>query len=93
MSDKEALFERFGMISIPIYYVQMIIGAWKSDKVQLATSAVGTAVIVIAVYRLAITIWKYIRPSTLQIYCHSKTGSWALVTGGNDGNPVLVVTS
>ena len=29
--------------------------------------------------------WSFVRPSTLHVYRHSKSGSWALVTGASDG--------
>ncbi|EMC91222.1 hypothetical protein BAUCODRAFT_80496 [Baudoinia panamericana UAMH 10762] len=30
-------------------------------------------------------VWRFVRPSLLQTYCHSPSGSWALVTGSSDG--------
>ena len=58
---------------------------WTSDNAQSVTSAIGTAFALFTVYKAALFVWTFIRPSRLQEYCHSQSGSWALVTGASDG--------
>ncbi|KAK3115334.1 hypothetical protein LTR53_005419 [Teratosphaeriaceae sp. CCFEE 6253] len=85
MADKTDLYKRYSLLSIPIYYAQQAYLFWRSDVTQFVTAALGTAVLLLTAYRFSLFLWGYVRPSTLQRYCHSQTGSWALVTGANDG--------
>ncbi|KAK3112044.1 hypothetical protein LTR53_012090 [Teratosphaeriaceae sp. CCFEE 6253] len=85
MADKTDLYKRYSLLSIPIYYAQQAYHFWRSDVAQIVTAALGTAVLLLTAYRFSLFLWGYVRPSTLQRYCHSQTGSWALVTGANDG--------
>ncbi|RMY79408.1 hypothetical protein D0863_00010 [Hortaea werneckii] len=64
---------------------QRTYNAWTNDTSQLAFSILGTSVAAISLLKLVRHLWGYVRPSKLQIYCHSETGSWALVTGASDG--------
>ncbi|KAK5680663.1 hypothetical protein LTS10_007596 [Elasticomyces elasticus] len=85
MADRTELYKQYSILSIPIWYLQKAYGVWQGPGPQLATTAVGTAATLLIVYKLASVAWDLIRPSTLQRYCHVKTGSWALVTGATDG--------
>ncbi|KAK1088218.1 hypothetical protein LTR48_001806 [Friedmanniomyces endolithicus] len=85
MDNREELYKRFRIFAVPIYYLQRIYGLWRTETAQLTTAVVGTIVIGLAAYRFAFFIWSFIRPSTLQRYCHVGTGSWAVVTGATDG--------
>ncbi|KAK0275729.1 hypothetical protein LTR35_010999 [Friedmanniomyces endolithicus] len=85
MDNREELYKRFRIFAVPIYYLQRIYGLWRTETAQLTTAVVGTIVIGLAAYRFALFIWTFIRPSTLQRYCHVGTGSWAVVTGATDG--------
>ena len=85
MADKTELYKRYSILSIPIYYLQEVYSLWRTEAAQAATAAIGTAVVLLSAYRLMVFIWGFVRPSTLQRYCHSQTGSWALVTGATDG--------
>ena len=75
----------FGPFSFPIFYGQKMYNAWTGDTVQLATSLLGTSILLYLLLKLVLAIRIALRPSTLQAYCHSQTGSWALVTGASDG--------
>jgi 17beta-estradiol 17-dehydrogenase / very-long-chain 3-oxoacyl-CoA reductase len=79
------LYKRFSVLSFPIYYLIRAYDLWKGDVAQLVTSLIGTVVIASAVYNSVLFIWGFLRPSNLQRYCHAESGSWALVTGANDG--------
>ncbi|KXL49348.1 hypothetical protein M433DRAFT_75471 [Acidomyces richmondensis BFW] len=46
---------------------------------------VGVSYLLYTATRLISFVWTFVRPSTLNAYCHSPTGSWALVTGASDG--------
>ncbi|TKA71134.1 hypothetical protein B0A55_08216 [Friedmanniomyces simplex] len=85
MADRTELYKRYSILSIPIYYLRRVYEFWQSEAAQLSTAAVGTIVILLTAYKFGLFVWSFIRPSTLQRYCHAETGSWALVTGANDG--------
>ncbi|KAK4553255.1 hypothetical protein LTR86_009555 [Recurvomyces mirabilis] len=82
---KRDLYARFSLLGIPIYYVLPLYRAWASDAGRTVTSSLGTAMILYVLYKAGLQIWQMVRPSTLQVYCHSEKGSWALVTGSTDG--------
>lgn len=65
--------------------LQKAYNSWTGETIQLTAAVLGTGVAALYTARLALHFWGYIRPSKLQIYCHSETGSWALVTGASDG--------
>jgi len=72
-------------IGLILHYGQILYNAWAGDAVQLSASVVGTLLIGYVVAQLGLSVWSFIRPSKIQGYCHSETGSWALVTGASDG--------
>ncbi|KAK5114027.1 hypothetical protein LTR85_010333 [Meristemomyces frigidus] len=78
-------WKEYGPFSFPVFYGQKAYNAWAGDTIQLTAAVVGTAVVFSFLARLGLSIWSYIKPSKLQVYCHSETGSWALVTGASDG--------
>ncbi|KAK5125292.1 hypothetical protein LTR08_005369 [Meristemomyces frigidus] len=77
--------ESFGPLSFPVFYGQRLYNAWTGDNVQLVASLLGTWIVVSSLMKLVLAVRSALRPSTLQTYCHSQTGSWALVTGASDG--------
>lgn len=58
---------------------------WEDQRVQTLTSLTGTALLLYVAYHAVLTLWFWIKPGGILIYCHSETGSWALVTGASDG--------
>lgn len=81
----ERLQYHFAQEGTPLRLPLILYKLWASDVRQSITSTIGTALILFVLYRAVVFAWTFIRPSKLQIYCHSETGSWALVTGGSDG--------
>ncbi|KAK5111524.1 hypothetical protein LTR62_004819 [Meristemomyces frigidus] len=79
------LYDRFSVAGIPIYYMIPLYRAWASTAAQIITSALGTGILIYLSYSFVSYLWELVRPSVLQKYCHVQTGSWALVTGANDG--------
>lgn len=73
------------MAEVLVLWLRELYAVWATPTSQRVTSIIGTAVVGLAVAQLVRTIWFWIRPSSLQIYCHAETGSWALVTGASDG--------
>lgn len=62
-----------------------VYNTWASAPVQTSTSIFGTLVALFMVASFVQGIVRYLWPGNVQIYCHSETGSWALVTGASDG--------
>ncbi|KAJ7112916.1 hypothetical protein C8R44DRAFT_796905 [Mycena epipterygia] len=67
-------------------FLIQVLGFWKQDLVQLVVSTIGTGVVLSLGVKLSYFLWShFVRPSQLKQYCHSQSGSWALVTGASDG--------
>lgn len=85
MMDRAEL-EHYRILSFPIYYGRLLLNTWKLNSVQLLVSIIGTGVVLTVIARFGRFLWSYLlRPSSLPRYCHSETGSWALITGASDG--------
>lgn len=78
-------WKSFKPVGDVLYYIEKVYNLWANESVQLAAAVLGTVVVLSLLVKLALYIWFYIQPSKLQAYCHSETGSWALVTGASDG--------
>ena len=52
---------------------------------QKLTSIFGIITLLYLTIRTTLFVWTFLRPSKLGRYCHSGSGSWALVTGASDG--------
>ncbi|KAK4539596.1 hypothetical protein LTR36_010532 [Oleoguttula mirabilis] len=78
-------WKEYGPFSFAVSYGQKAYNTWVSDTVQLAAAVLGTAVVFSLLASMVLSCAAYIRPAKLQVYCHSETGSWALVTGASDG--------
>lgn len=66
-------------------FAQPLYQLWNSESFRLVTSIIGTLVVLSLLIRAALLTISSLRPSNLPIYCHSESGSWALVTGASDG--------
>jgi 17beta-estradiol 17-dehydrogenase / very-long-chain 3-oxoacyl-CoA reductase len=86
-SDDPQLYnDTYGsMLGVAVFWASRAFKLVDSAPTRFLAWAVGSAVIVYNIRRGALLFWSFIQPSKLNIYCHSETGSWALVTGSSDG--------
>jgi short-subunit dehydrogenase len=66
-------------------YLRAAQRTWLHENVQFTAAIIGTVSIGLAIQSTLKLFWLFLRPSTLQAYCHAEQGSWALVTGATDG--------
>lgn len=85
MASADFDYDRWGPLSFPVYWGNRVYSIWAGNTTQNITSAIGTGAVLYAGYNIASILWGFIRPSRILAYCHSSTGSWALVTGSSDG--------
>jgi len=72
-------------MSFVVHYGSPVYDLWINPKTQFVLSAFATVVLLYGLRNLSLFIWCFVQPGRLQQYCHSESGSWALVTGASDG--------
>lgn len=78
-------FQHYGAAGFAWYLLAVLEEVWGAPRTQYAFAVVGTFMVFLTAVRVGTFFWGFMRPSTLQTYCHAETGSWALVTGASDG--------
>ncbi|KAH9825418.1 putative steroid dehydrogenase 4 [Teratosphaeria destructans] len=68
-----------------VFWARRIRRLVDTDATRTVALGLGLLHLAYALYSILLWVWRSIRPSRLNIYCHAETGSWALVTGASDG--------